>query len=206
MALTGLLLASAAPRLLAAEAIVWHADSQTMDVDIDNKPLSSVAADFQKATGRTIQVPPGVTKTVSLKFNGKPMSESVSKILDGLNYRTEGTGSEAHIVVIDPTAIASPTPTTGSTGVRAVATTGAPKVTAPINPSSMVFKVPGKDTGKGGTGTGGPGGGYTGRGGDMSGRDFGGGGGSRDGSSRRSTSSGSSSGSSGSFPSRPPRN
>lgn len=107
-------------RLTAAEAtnsIVWHAETNTLDVDIDNKPLSVVVADFKKATGREIHVPPGMTKTVSLKFAGKPMSEGLARILDGLNYYGETHGTESRIVIVDPNG-APPIPT----GVRPMPT------------------------------------------------------------------------------------
>lgn len=203
LVLTGLLLASTTPCILAAEPITWHPDSQTIDVDIDNKPLSSVASDFQKATGRTIHIPTGVTKTVSLKFSGKPVNEGVAKILDGLNYHTEGTGNETHIVIVDPNATNTTSPT--PTGGRSVAASGAPRITPPPSPANTVYKFPSKDSGKSGGGPGGSGATTS------SGRNpstdrliemlGGSGGGSRDGGSKRS--SGGSSGSSG--PSRPPR-
>lgn len=178
----------------AAEAIVWHAESETMDVDIDNKPLASVAADFQKATGRSIHIPPGVTKTVSLKFSGKPMGEGLSKILDGLNYHSEGTGAETHIVVLDP----SGATTTGP--VRSVASM--PRPVMPIAPVNTVYKPPGKDSGKGGSarggdtsGAGGTGGGRTERAVEAimraAGGDAGGGSGTRDSGSKRSGGTGS---------------
>ncbi len=114
-------------RAVAADAtnsIVWHAESNTLDVDIDNKPLSVVVADFKKATGREIQVPPGMTKTVSLKFSGKPMSEGLARILDGFNYYGETHGEVSRIVIVDPNG-APPVPT----GVRTA--------TMPRPPSSM---------------------------------------------------------------------
>ncbi len=113
-------------RLTAAEAtnsIVWHVETNTLDVDIDNKPLSVVVADFKKATGREIHVPPGMTKTVSLKFAGKPMSEGLARILDGLNYYGETRGNESRIVIVDPNG-APPIPT----GVRPMPT---PRPTPP---------------------------------------------------------------------------
>lgn len=179
--------------LRAAEAIVWHAESQTMDVDIDNKPLASVAADFQKATGRPIQIPPGITKTVSLKFSGKPMHEGVAKILDGLNYHSEGTGADTRIVIIDP----SGTTTTTTTPGRSVASV--PRPILPIAPVNTVYRPPGKDSGKGTKGVSGSGssagGGSADRAVEMILREAAGGGGSsRDGGSKRTS------------PSRPPRN
>jgi hypothetical protein len=107
-------------RAVAADAtnsIVWHAEANTLDVDIDNKPLSVVVADFKKATGREIHVPPGMTKTVSLKFSGKPMSEGLARILDGFNYYGETHGEVSRIVIVDPNG-APPVPT----GVRTAAT------------------------------------------------------------------------------------
>jgi hypothetical protein len=88
----------------ATNSIVWHAESNTLDVDIDNKPLSVVVVDFKKATGREIHVPPGMTKTVSLKFADKPMSEGLARILDGFNYYGETHGNESRIVIVDPNA------------------------------------------------------------------------------------------------------
>lgn len=105
IAFAGVLLTQASgTHLRAAEgnSIVWHQDSNTIDVDIDNKPLSAVVTEFKNATGREIHVPAGMTKTVSLKFSGKPMSEGVAKILDGFNYYGETHGNESRIVVVDP--------------------------------------------------------------------------------------------------------
>ena len=133
-------------RLTAAEAtnsIVWHAETNTLDVDIDNKPLSVVVADFKKATGREIHVPPGMTKTVSLKFAGKPMSEGLARILDGLNYYGETRGTESRIVIVDPNG-APPIPT----GVRPMPT---PR---PPSPSGVAGSRSGGPPG----GFGGPGG------------------------------------------------
>jgi len=97
----------------ATNSIVWHAEANTLDVDIDNKPLSVVVADFKKATGREIHVPPGMTKNISLKFSGKPMSEGLARILDGFNYYGETHGEVSRIVIVDPNG-APPVPT----GVR----------------------------------------------------------------------------------------
>ena len=110
-------------RAVAAEAtnsIVWHAEANTLDVDIDNKPLSVVVADFKKATGREIHVPPGMTKNISLKFSGKPMSEGLARILDGFNYYGETHGEVSRIVIVDPNG-APPVPTGAGCGVRAAA-------------------------------------------------------------------------------------
>jgi hypothetical protein len=195
LTLACVMLTCATAQLTAAESIVWHAESQTIDVDIDNKPLSSVAADFQKATGRPIHVPAGVSKTVSLKFSGKPINEGVAKILDGLNYHAEGTGAEARIVVIDPSGTTTPAPGGG----RSVAVSATPRVPVPTAPMNTVYKIPSKDTGKGSKG--GPGGtsaggGSTDRAVEFLMREAAGGsrdGGSRDGGSKRTS------------PSRPPR-
>lgn len=133
-------------RLAAAEttnSIVWHAETNTLDVDIDNKPLSVVVADFKKATGREIHVPPGMTKTVSLKFADKPMSEGLARILDGLNYYGETRGNESRIVIVDPNG-APPIPT----GVRPM------PMPRPASPSGFTGgnRPPGSFGGPGGPG------------------------------------------------------
>lgn len=96
-------------------SIIWNSEANTLDVDIDNKPLSVVAADFKKATGREMKVPPGVNKTVSLKFKDKPMGEGLSRILSGLNYYTEHGESGSRIVIVDPNG-SPPVPTVGRVG------------------------------------------------------------------------------------------
>ncbi|MCD6051335.1 MAG: hypothetical protein K0Q55_2739 [Verrucomicrobia bacterium] len=132
-ALAGILLTQAGSTALqaadATNSIVWHAEANTLDVDIDNKPLSVVVADFKKATGREIHVPPGMSKTVSLKFSGKPMSEGLAKILDGFNYYTEKRETGSRIVVIDPNG-ATPIPV----ATRPIAI---PRPPTPITPSGQ---------------------------------------------------------------------
>ncbi len=146
-------------RAVAAEAtnsIVWHAEANTLDVDIDNKPLSVVVADFKKATGREIHVPPGMTKNISLKFSGKPMSEGLARILDGFNYYGETHGEVSRIVIVDPNG-APPVPT----GVRMAmprppASTGS-MGSRPPGGSSGFSGQPGGFTGSRGDGRGGDG-------------------------------------------------
>jgi hypothetical protein len=142
----------------ATNSIVWHAESNTLDVDIDNKPLSVVVADFKKATGREIHVPPGMTKTVSLKFSGKPMSEGLARILDGFNYYGETHGEVSRIVIVDPNG-APPVPT----GVRTAATMPRPPAAMggmgnrPPGGSSGFSGQPGGFSGSRGDGRGGDG-------------------------------------------------
>lgn len=147
-ALAGLLLAqlshSAMHAADATNSIVWNAEQKTLDMDIDNKPLSVVVADFKKATGREIVVPPGVTKTVSVKFSGKSMSEGLSRALDGLNYYTEVHGTELRIVIVDPNG-APATPQRTAVIV--------PRPPTP-NSSSAIYRPPGTTGGPGGKGDG----------------------------------------------------
>lgn len=117
----------------AADSIVWHPESNTMDADIDNKPLSAVAADIKKATGREIHVPPGMSKMVSVKFAGKSTSEGLSRILDGFNYYTETHENVTRIIIIDPSNT-SPTPS--------VARSTMPMPRPPSPGSTGAFKPP----------------------------------------------------------------
>jgi hypothetical protein len=129
-------------------SIVWHAEANTLDVDIDNKPLSVVVADFKKATGRDIFVPPGMTKTVSLKFSGKPTSEGLARILDGFNYYTEHRGTESRIVIVDPNG-SPPVPT----GVRPMPMPRPPSPTGTVTgrPPGMSPSVGGLSPGMNGS-------------------------------------------------------
>lgn len=115
----------------AADSIVWHAESNTLDADIDNKPLSAVAADIKKATGRDIHVPPGMSKMVSVKFTGKSTSEGLSRILDGFNYYTETHENVTRIVIIDPNNVATAPTVARSTIPRPPSPGGAGAFKAP---------------------------------------------------------------------------
>lgn len=148
-----LLLAASGPALHAqtqtppaahASPIMWNAEEKTLAADIDNKPLTYVATEFKKATGKDIVVPPGVTKNVSVKFNGKTMNEGLSRMLDGLNYYTEVHGTESRIMIVDPNG-GPAAPTT-----IARPPTGIPRLPGPPNGSSAIYRPPGSGGGPGG--------------------------------------------------------
>ncbi len=157
-ALAGIMLTQAGSTALqaadATNSIVWHAEANTLDVDIDNKPLSVVVADFKKATGREIHVPPGMNKTVSLKFSDKPMSEGLAKILDGFNYYTEKRETGSRIVVIDPKgATPIPVATRPISIPRPPTPTGAVTGQTPGMGGSPSGFTGGRTDGRGGSGT-----------------------------------------------------
>lgn len=102
-----------------ARTIVWHSEQQLMDADIDNQPLSVVVDEFRKATGGEIHVPPGVSKTVSVKFAGLTMGQALPRFFGSLNYYAERQSPTLHIHLLDPNAPSSaPSTTTVATVPR----------------------------------------------------------------------------------------
>ena len=71
---------------LASEPLVWRADKNEADADIQSWPLPKVLEALAGATGWRIYVEPEAEQTVSTRFEKLPPAEALGRLLGGLNF------------------------------------------------------------------------------------------------------------------------
>lgn len=82
-ALLGLSLVGA---VFGKEAVVWHADRQQMDAQVESRPLGQVLEDLASATRWQVYVEPDLEVPVSARFKGLPSGEALRLLLGELNF------------------------------------------------------------------------------------------------------------------------
>jgi hypothetical protein len=82
--LAALLLAGGALR--ANGEVRWHADQETLDVNLDGAPLVETLGQIAKQTGWHIYLEPTPGKTFTTHFNGLARGEAMRILLGDLNY------------------------------------------------------------------------------------------------------------------------
>lgn len=85
-----------------APRLVWHADTQRLDADINSLPLTVVMKDLHEATGAEIELPGGLDRTVSVKFTDLPLGDALNRMLTGLNYYGSFVDGVYQLRILDP--------------------------------------------------------------------------------------------------------
>lgn len=68
------------------DAVVWHADRQQMDAQVESQPLGQVLEDVASATRWQVYVEPDLEVPVSARFKGLPSGEALRLLLGDLNF------------------------------------------------------------------------------------------------------------------------
>ncbi len=130
--IAGLLFVAASFTIQAADTpapLVWNAETKLLDADFQNLPLSAVMRHFQTTTGVEVQMPPGVDKQISAKFNGLSMGDALGRFLAGLSYYGTFDGGNYQVRILDPNG--------GTNGVAAKSTPPTRSLTSIPRPPSV---------------------------------------------------------------------